>query len=193
MIKLTNSIQIPDTFRAIQQETESCGFTMPSEIGLCSLLNTLASSKPNGSFLELGTGTGLSTSWILNGMNNCSSLISIDNDPTLLAIAEKHLGYDSRLTLIETEGEAWVNKNLSKKFDFIFADTWHGKYLLLEEVLEMLKPGGIYIIDDMLAQDNWPEGHEKKVKSLVKILSLRKDLHLTQLNWSSGVIIATKR
>lgn len=32
--------------------------------------------------------------------------------------------------------------------DFIFADTWHGKYLMLAEVLDMLNPGGLYIIDD---------------------------------------------
>jgi len=27
----------------------------------------------------------------------------------------------------------------------------------------MLSIGGIYIIDDLLPQDNWPEGHEEKL------------------------------
>ncbi|WP_255066045.1 O-methyltransferase [Lacihabitans sp. LS3-19] len=158
--------QVPNAYYAINQETELNGFTVPSDINVCSLLKTLAASKPKGRFLELGTGTGLSTSWILDGMSFSSSLISIDNDPIVLGIADKFLGYDKRLALIENDGEAWINNNLNEKFDFIFADTWHGKYLMLEETLEMLNKGGLYIVDDMLPQENWPEGHAAKAMNL---------------------------
>ena len=109
----------------------------------CSLLRTLAASKPSGKFLELGTGTGLSTAWILDGMDEDSSLISIDNDPAFLGIAERFLGDDERLHLISLDAGKWVEDNRQKKFDYIFADTWHGKYLLLEEVLNMLNKGGL--------------------------------------------------
>jgi predicted O-methyltransferase YrrM len=54
----------------------------------------IAASKPAGKFLELGTGTGLSTAWILDGMDNNSSLISIDNDHNFLEIAQRFLGND---------------------------------------------------------------------------------------------------
>lgn len=60
---------------------------MASDLLTGSLLRTLAASKPAGKFVELGTGTGLSTSWILGGIDNDSSLISIDNEPELLKIA----------------------------------------------------------------------------------------------------------
>ena len=39
-----------------------------------------------------------------------------------------------------------------------------GKYDLFEETIDMLNNGGIYIIDDMLPQPNWPLGHDEKVK-----------------------------
>jgi predicted O-methyltransferase YrrM len=143
--------------------------------------------------LELGTGTGLSTSWLLDGMDNSSQLISIDLDNRFLDIARKYLDMDVRLTLIESDGEKWIHSNLSKNFDFIFADTWHGKYLLLDEVLNMLNPGGLYIIDDMLEQPNWPEGHAEKVLNLIKILESKSDLVLTKLCWSTGIIIAVKK
>lgn len=52
--------------------------------------------------------------------------------------------------IISIDGDKWIKDNKRQKFDFIFADTWHGKYLLLEDVLLMLNNGGIYIIDDML-------------------------------------------
>ncbi len=183
---------VPVVYYAIDAATKDMGFTMPSDILTCSLLKTLAASKPNGRFLELGTGTGLSTAWILDGMDENSSLISIDYDSKLLDIAKKYLGNDTRLNLNCIDGEAWVKENLGQKFDYIFADTWHGKYLMLDEVLEMLNIGGLYIIDDMLPQENWPEGHADKALNLEKYLEKRADLKLTKLNWATGIIIAVK-
>ena len=183
---------IPSSYFAIDKATKELGFTMPSDMLTCSLLRTLAASKPSGKFLELGTGTGLSTSWILNGMDPKSTLVSLDKDEAILEIAKTHLGKDPRLSLVLTDGEAWVLANKGKSFDYIFADTWHGKYLLLEEVLDMLNPGGLYIVDDMLPQANWPEGHAEKALSFVEKLESRTDLTLTKLNWATGIIIAVK-
>lgn len=73
--------RFPNTYNDIDEATKLSGFTMASHVLTCSLLRTLAASKPSGKFLELGTGTGLSTSWILDGMDNESTLISIDNEP----------------------------------------------------------------------------------------------------------------
>jgi len=183
---------IPKTYFDIDNETKASGFTMASDIQTCSLLKTLASSKPSGKLLELGTGTGLSTAWILDGMDSNSTLISFDNDERVLKIAQKYLGQDKRLTLILSDGEDWVKNNFGQKFDYIFADTWHGKYLLLDEVLEMLNKGGLYIVDDMLPQSNWPDGHQEKAINFIKYLESRTDLTLTKINWATGIIIAVK-
>ena len=183
---------VPSAYYAIDEATNEMGFTMPSDILTCSLLKTLAATKPKGKFLELGTGTGLSTAWILDGMDENSTLISIEYDSKLLEIAKKHIGSDIRLSLECIDGEVWVNENLGQKFDYIFADTWHGKYLMLDEVLEMLNIGGLYIIDDMLPQENWPEGHAEKALHLEKYLEKRTDLKLAKLNWATGIIIAVK-
>src|SRR5690606_12617419 len=125
---------------------------MASDLATGSLLRTLAGTKPKGKFLELGTGTGLSTAWILDGMDKNSKLVSIDFDAEFLSIARQYLGEDPRLELELIDGEKWVEANRERSFDYIFADTWHGKYLLLDEVLEMLHIGGLYIVDDMLPQ-----------------------------------------
>lgn len=185
--------QLPKTYIDIDKATKSSGFTMASDVLTCSLLRTLAASKPSGNFLELGTGTGLSTSWILDGMDNDSTLISIDNDPLFLEIAKNNLGPDNRLKLIFSDGGKWVDENRGLKFDYIFADTWHGKYLLLDEVLSMLNKGGLYIIDDMLPQPNWPHGHQEKAIKLVAYLETRKDLQLTKQVWATGIIIVVKK
>ena len=183
----------PTAYNTINEATKLSGFTMASDVLTCSLLRTLASSKPAGQFLELGTGTGLSTSWILDGMDERSTLTSIDNDPKFLEIAQSALENDKRLKLICTDGEEWVESNKNQKYDYIFADTWHGKYLLLDEVLAVLNKGGLYIIDDMLPQPNWPEGHHEKAINLVNVLELRNDLTLTKQVWASGIIVAVKK
>jgi predicted O-methyltransferase YrrM len=175
------------------EATKESGFTMASEVLTCSFLRTIAAAKPAGKFLELGTGTGLSTAWILNGMDADSTLESIDNDSSFLNIANQFLGADSRLTLVCIDGAEWVSSNRHKKFDYIFADTWHGKYLLLDEVLSMLNPGGFYIIDDMLPQPNWPEGHEVKAANLLNYLDQRSDLVVTKQCWASGIVLAVKK
>jgi predicted O-methyltransferase YrrM len=184
---------IPKTYFDIDNATKERGFTMASDIQTCSLLKTIATSKPSGKFLELGTGTGLSTAWILEGMDSYSTLISFDSDQSFLSIAQQFLDQDNRLKLILSDGEDWVKNNLEQKFDYIFADTWHGEYLLLDEVLQMLNKGGLYIVDDMLPQANWPEGHQEKAINFVKYLESRSDLILTKLNWATGIIIAVKK
>lgn len=184
---------VPACYRAIEEDTKVSGFTMASDLQTGSLLKTLAASKPAGRFLELGTGTGLSTAWILEGMDNRSSLVSVDYDPRFLEIASKYLGTDQRLTLVESDGGDWVKQYAAERFDYIFADTWHGKYLMLDEVLQMLEPGGIYVIDDMLPQPNWPEGHDLKAEKLVGELEKRADLTVSRLTWSTGIIIAVKK
>ena len=184
---------VPGAYLDIAKATEENGFTMPSDILTCSLLRTLATSKPAGKILELGTGTGLSTSWILDGMDNDSTIISIDNDETLLQIAQTFLGQDNRLSLVHADGEEWIRANLGQKFDYIFADTWHGKYLMLNEVLDMINKGGFYIVDDMLTQPNWPEGHQEKALNFVRYLESRSDFVVTKQHWATGIIIAVKK
>jgi predicted O-methyltransferase YrrM len=183
----------PTAYDSIKKATEACGFLQMSEISTCTLLKTLAASKPSAEFLELGTGTGLATAWILDGMDEDSTLISLDNDETLLSIAKENLGTDRRLTLICTDGNEWIKKNSKMRFSFIFADTWPGKYMVLEETLAMLSPGGIYIIDDMLPQANWPEGHADKVANLLATLDHREDLAVTKMGWASGIVLVVKK
>ena len=183
----------PKGYNNIVKATAASGFTMASDILTCSLLRTLATSKPSGKFLELGTGTGLATAWILDGMDNDSTLVSIENDPLFLDIAKNSLGADNRLNLELTDAGVWINQNKNQRFDYIFADTWYGKYLFLDEALSMLNRGGLYIIDDMLPQPNWPDGHQEKVTRLISYLETREDLILTRQVWATGIIIAVKK
>ena len=71
--------------------------------------------------------------------------------------------------------------------------TVEGKYSEIEEVLTLLHHGGFYVIDDMSQQPNWPVGHEKNVERLIDYLENRSDLNLTKMNWSTGLVVCTKK
>jgi len=182
----------PNGYEQIFEETKKIKFNQLSDLKAGSLLSTLSASKPKGSFLELGTGSGLSTAWILQGMDANSTLKTVETDDILVNIAKQYLGHDKRVEFILGKGEDLISSIKQNSIDFIFADTWPGKYNHLDETLSLLKVGGVYIIDDMLPQDNWPEGHSKKVNTLVKHLESRDDFLLTKLCWSTGIIICTK-
>jgi predicted O-methyltransferase YrrM len=187
------NLNAPAKFEDLQAATSNAGFSMACEPLTGSILRTLAATKPGGHFLEIGTGTGIGTCWILDGMNESAHLTSVELDEKVQAVAAKHLGDDPRLTLICTNAEEFLKSEHDQQYDFIFADTFPGKFYLMGEALALLKIGGLYIIDDLLPQSNWPEGHQKNVDHLIAELEARSDLILTKMNWASGLIIATKR
>ncbi len=182
----------PFVLPSIAEATAAAGFSMASDLKTGSMLKTLAACKPGGSLLELGTGTGLSTAWLLGGMNQSATLVTVDNDAAVQAIARQHLGSDERVRFYCEDGGLFLESLPVHSFDLIFADTWPGKYDHLGTTLGLLKPGGFYIVDDMMPQPNWPLDHFPKVPALVARLEQRPDLILTKMNWATGLIVAVK-
>ena len=185
-------IGIPGEYEAIKEATVELQFNMASDLFTGSLLKTLAASKRSGRFLELGAGTGLATAWIVSGMDERSSLIAIENNEILIGVANRNI-VDGRVEFMLADAYDWIRDYKAEKFDFIFADAMPGKYDLFDETIAMLNSGGLYIIDDMLPQPNWPLGHDEKVRSFISGLESRNDLLMTKMNWSTGIIIITKK
>jgi hypothetical protein len=64
-----------------------------------------------------------------------------------------------------------------------------GKYEDLDDALRVVKTGGFYVIDDMLPQANWPDGHALKAEALLSDLSARRDLEIVPMAWASGIVV----
>lgn len=191
MFKETDVITTPDEYEKIIAETEQLEFTMGSDMLTGSFLKTLAAAKPGGNFLEIGTGTGLGTSWILAGMDQKSRLTSIEYDAGLSRTASGFFN-DERVDFICSDGKAWVEQYKGPAFDFIFADAWLGSLSAYDTTVELLKIGGLCIMDDLAPASNWPKGHERRVDMLVNYICKNQSLQITLLNWSSGLLMATR-
>ena len=183
----------PDAFDAVVRDTEASGFTMASEPRVGAFLAALAATKPGGRLLELGTGTGHGSAWLLSGMDSTARLDTVDTDASVVAVARRHLGSDPRVTFHVVDGADFVTKAPRGQFDLIYADAWPGKFSHLDQALALLKPGGMYVIDDLLPQPNWPEGHAPKVPALIDDIEHRAEFVTVRLAWASGLMVVVRR
>ncbi len=183
----------PAALVAIQEESDAAGFTMASEPRTGALLAALAASKPGGRLLELGTGTGIGTAWLLSGMDAGARLETVDTDPAVVAIAQRHLAADPRVTFHLADAGEIVGRLPRDAFDLIFADAWPGKFSHVDETLALLRAGGIYVIDDLLPQPNWPDGHAARIPPLVAALEARTGFTTVRLSWASGLMLVVRR
>src|SRR5579872_5752504 len=191
----TTNLNPPTVVDELVQTAATLGFTISSDLLTGSLLRTLAASKPGGEILELGTGVGMGTAWLLAGMDAAAHLTTVDRNEETTASARRLMGADPRVTFQLMDGIAFIHSCQEQKrtFDLIFADSVPGKFTVLDETLALLKKGGLYVIDDLNPQPGWAADHLSKVEHLLGVLEGRTDLSITKLNWSVGLLVAAKR
>lgn len=197
---MTTTQQRPVTLDAIEADTEELGFGMSCEEAVGWLLRALAAAKPGGRVLELGTGTGVGTAWILAGMDEHARLDTVDNDPEHLGVARKHHALDPRVTIYEADGGTWLSERATDEgpgYDLVFADAWPGKFTHLDEALSLVDRGGFYVVDDLARQPvdtALPEDHCLAVEALIKGLESRAGWErLPLLGWSCGVLVMVRK
>ena len=109
------------------------------------------------------------------------------------AVAREALCQDTRLKLLSQDGAAFLWRQPKKSFDLVFAHAIPGKYEALDEALAIVKTGGYYVIDDMLPQPNWPEGHGEKAQALLDLLAADPRFVMLPLVWSTGVVVLVRK
>jgi len=182
----------PKLLEAVMADTRGLGFQKWCWPQVGALLRVMASLKPGGRLLEIGTGTGVGTCWLLDGMDASARLLTVDIDVRVQTVARSRLGNDPRLTLLCEDAAAVIRSERPNSFDLIFADGGAGKHALLDEALALLRPGGIYICDDTKPHPMWPPEHAVKIPPLMKALAARHDFRRIYIDWSSGVVVMVK-
>lgn len=183
---------LPAALTALRARARHAGFTMSCEERTGSLLAVLAASRPGGRILELGTGVGEGTAWLLSGMDPKARLVSVELDAGHQAVAQAELGNDPRVSFVVGDGGTWLEGYDGEPFDLVFADTWPGKFTHLDRALALVAPGGTYLIDDLDPRPGWPEDHEVSVVRLLADLEAREDVRTVRLDWASGLLMVVR-
>ena len=189
----TSTMRTPPVLAAIQAETARLGFSMASEPKTGALLAVLAAAKPGGRLLEIGTGTGIGTAWLLAGMDASARLDTVDTDPAVVDVARRHLDGDARVAFRVEDAAAFLARADPDTYDLVYADAWPGKFTDLDAALGCIRQGGFYVIDDLLPQANWPDGHAGKVDALIADLEARAGFVTVRLAWASGVMLVVRQ
>ncbi len=120
---------------------------------VASFLETVCRMQKPVRVLEIGTAIGYSAILMLSNMPEGSSIVSVERDAAMAALARENIekaGLSKRITVVEADAEEYL-KALDDAFDMIFMDAAKAHYIyFLPECIRLLKPGGVLISDNIL-------------------------------------------
>ena len=186
-----------------------------AEANFLAMLTRLLDSTPHKmKALDIGTFTGRSALAIAQAMPDGGEVIACEMNPAFEEVAKECWNkagkkISDRITLKHGKAEDTLNELLPKSkgtFDLVFIDADKQNYpLYYEKALELLRPGGLVVLDNMLwsgrvAQEKFYErsspDHDESA-SILRDLNLRiakdKTVDATLLSFEDGVMVVQKR
>ena len=184
---------VPPLVAAATARARQAGFPMSSDPTVGRLLAVLAAHLPEGArVLELGTGTGVGTAWIVSGLlpRTDVTVTSVEKHPGTAAAAAAG-DWPSFVGLrcgdaLEVLAEGGV-------FDLIFADAPGGKWEGLDRSVAALRPRGLLIVDDMTPEPHWTDSYRAAQDKVRQALLSATGLTSAELAVGSGVILSARR
>jgi demethylmenaquinone methyltransferase/2-methoxy-6-polyprenyl-1,4-benzoquinol methylase len=182
---------IPERVLEATERAARAGFENSSEPGIGRVLMTLAAAvRPGGRVLEIGTGLGVGTAWLIEGLASGTDvqLVTIESDPQRASLAAETAWPAFVRPIV---GDAVMEIGGLGTFSLVFADAEGGKLYGFDLTLAAVEPHGILILDDMRFQGRNPMIEEGVVKARRQILADERFV-CAEVSWSCGLLIATR-
>ena len=154
--------------------------------------------------LEIGRFTGLSSLCIAKGLPKHGKLVAVDNSDEFLPMAEKYwkmAKVDSKIESVLGAGVEVMKSMIDRQhsFDFIFIDADKNNYPKYYELaLQLLRPNGIIIIDNMLwhgdvADENKNDSQTNTIRDLNEKIKKDERVNFSLLPLSDGLSFIRKK
>lgn len=131
----------------LTRQEAGTGLPSASLPGTGLFLAVLAARCGQGRIAELGTGVGIGAAWLSSAMPADCTLVTTEIDPGRAAAAAGVLADDPRVQVLAGDWEALLPPRAP--FDLIFADSGIRDQATFARVVDMLKPGGHIVMDDV--------------------------------------------
>ena len=189
---MSAEVAAPPLVAAATARARQAEFPMSCDHAVGRLLAVLAAHLPEGArVLELGTGTGVGTAWIVSGLRERTdvTVVSVEKDPDTARAAA---GGDWPSFVDLHCGDALEVLGNSGTFDLIFADAPGGKWDGLDRSMAALRPHGLLIVDDMTPEPDWTDSHRASQDKVRQTLLSAPELTATEMPVGSGVILSVR-
>ena len=166
-------------------------------------LRMLAASVAARSVAEIGTGTGVSGLWILDGMGPDGVLTTIDVEPEIQREARRAFESGgrarSRTRVIRGRASDVLPRMAARSYDMVVLDVESEESAaLIDQALRMLRVGGVLAVTRALWNDHVADPARRDpatvaARELGKALREREDLLTSLLPVGDGLLVAVRR
>lgn len=115
------------------------------------LLATLAATR-RGTLAEFGTGCGVGTAWLRSGVDDRARILTAELDPRLARAAAQIFDDDDQVDVVAAD---WSTLRDRGPFSLLFLDS-HAGDSGVDDVVDLVEPGGIVVVDDLEPCASWP-------------------------------------
>lgn len=170
--------------------------------GAARAIELLARTMRATSAVEIGTGAGVSTTYLLRGMAPTGVVTSIDVEPEHHKAARRTLtaaGFaPERARLITGRALDVLPRLTDAGYDIVFVDARKSEYpAYLQHALRLLKPGGLLLIDNALWHGRVADPAQRDqdttaVRETLKAIREDDSLTVALLTAGDGLLAAVK-
>lgn len=195
---------IPESEPARIARSRAAEFGVPAvSVGVGAVLRMLATAGGAHAVAEVGTGTGVSGVWLLEGMVDDGVLTSIDIEAEYQRSAREAFAAagvrPARTRLITGRALDVLPRLADAAYDLVFVDGDPAETpAVVEQAWRMLKPGGALVVNDALAAGKVADPARRDeltvaIRELGKHVRGLDDAVPVLLPAGDGVLVAVKR
>lgn len=192
---------VDEVFEALRRETYAKCDNPDMQVGKVegSFLRMLVAISGARRVLEIGTFTGYSALMMASALPEDGKLCTLERDQSHARVAQRYfdrMSYGSKIRIIHGEARKTLGQ-VEGPIDLAFIDADKTSYdLYYESCLELLRPGGIIALDNMLWKGEVlrPRGQDAKaIHALNRKLSKDARVEAVLLTVRDGIMLVRKR
>lgn len=187
-----SSLRVPELAQRAEALARKREFSRSSLPETGRLLAVLAATVVHGRIGEIGTGCGYGAAWMASALQSGTTLYTIEIDEQLARDAQMLFANHPEVQVLHGD---WRELAAYGPFDLLFADGGGAKRNNQHDLIDMVKVGGIIILDDLTPEEYWPD-EWKSHPDAVREFWLRADRVVStevRVAERHAVILATRR
>ncbi|MBA2953534.1 cytidine deaminase [Nocardioides sp. MAH-18] len=155
------------------------------------LLAALAATR-TGTMAEFGTGCGVGTAWLRSGVRGDATILTAELDAKLADAAAEIFEDDPQ---VEVRSADWSTLLDQGPFSLLFLDSGEPTEVGVDQVADLVEPGGLVVLDDFAPCEMWPPVTYGRVDTLREqwLTDERFTAVEVMVAPDASVVIATKR